>query len=267
MPFETDLARALDRTTDSLDPDLTALLGGAVERGRSRKRRRVAGVVVAGAGACAAIAAVGLVVPGMLGSRLGGSDREMTPMAAPRTAITDTQMIQALEGTFPGGRFSEEKGQGNDPADPSRGLVANGSLLLDDGQGLASVGVSAVRLQLPLRDGDGLSCDQAPARADGDTCTLRELPSSAEIPGGALVMSERNVAKHTGSVDAAHRWTVTVTLKATGAQLQMVQWNSTGGGTGSEVPKPTRAAPPLTEQQAVAALTGTTWAPILAALG
>ncbi|WBP91348.1 hypothetical protein [Kitasatospora cathayae] len=266
MPFETDLARALDRTTDSLEPDLTTLLRGAVERGRSRRRRRVAGVI-AGAGACAVIAAAGLVTPGMLGSHLGGSDKEMTPLAAPRAAITDTQMIQALEGTFPGGRFSQETGQSIDPANPSRGLVANSELVLDDGQGAAFVSVSAVRLRLPLRDGDGLSCDQTPPRAAGDTCTLRELPSSAEIPGGALVMSERTVAKHSGNLDAAYRWTMTVTMKATGAQLQMVQWNSTGGGTDGEVPKPTRAAPPLSEQQAVAVLTGATWAPIIAALG
>lgn len=31
------------------------------------------------------------------------------------------------------------------------------------------VGVSAVRLKLPLKDGDGLSCARTPARAEGDT--------------------------------------------------------------------------------------------------
>ncbi|MFE2481592.1 hypothetical protein ACFXDA_37315, partial [Streptomyces sp. NPDC059389] len=69
MPFEADVAHALDRTTDSLAPDLSALLGGAVERGRRRRRRRNAGVL-AGVGACAVIAAGGLVIPGVLsGSR------------------------------------------------------------------------------------------------------------------------------------------------------------------------------------------------------
>ncbi|MEV6731404.1 hypothetical protein [Streptomyces sp. NPDC051364] len=267
MPFEADLAHALDRTTDSLEPDLTALLSGAVERGRSRRRRRSAGAI-AGVGACAVIAAAGLVIPGALaGTRSAGSDIEPVALAMPRSAITGTQMIQALEMTFPGGRFSQVTGQSNNPSDPSGGYVANGVLVVDDGHGAASVGVSAVRLKLPLRDGDGLSCEQTPARAAGDTCTLSELPSSASIPGGAVVMSEQNAAKHPARADTARRWTVTVTLKSTGAQLQLVQWNSTGGGSGSDTPKPTRAAPPLSEQQAVAALTGAAWAPILSAVG
>ncbi|MEV0416458.1 hypothetical protein AB0I68_38420 [Streptomyces sp. NPDC050448] len=267
MPFEADLAHALDRTTDSLEPDLTALLSGAVERGRSRRRRRSA-CVIAGVGACAVIAAAGLVIPGALaGTRSAGSDIEPVALAMPRSAITGTQMIQALEMTFPGGRFSQVTGQSNNPSDPSGGYVANGELVVDDGQGAAMVGVSAVRLKLPLRDGDGLSCERTPARAAGDTCTLSELPSSAAIPGGAVVTSERTAAEHPARADTARRWTVTVTLKATGAQLQLVQWNSTGGGSGAHAPKPTRAAPPLSDQQAVAALTGAAWAPILGAVG
>ncbi|MBT2446150.1 hypothetical protein J7F03_03390 [Streptomyces sp. ISL-43] len=267
MPFEADLAHALDRTTAPLEPDLTALLSGAVERGRSRRRRRCA-AVLAGVGACAVIAAAGLVIPGALaGTHFAGSDIETVALAMPRSAITDTQMVQALEQTLPGGRFSQETGQSNNPADPSGGYVANGGLVVDDGHGAAFVGASAVRLKLPLRDGDGLSCERTPARAAGDTCTLSELPSSAAIPGGAVVMSEQNAAEHPARADTARRWTVTVTLKSTGAQLQLVQWNSTGGGSGSDTPKPTRAAPPLSEQQAVAALTGATWAPILGAVG
>ncbi|MGA5824001.1 hypothetical protein ACPC54_39915 [Kitasatospora sp. NPDC094028] len=270
MPFETDLAHALDRTTDALDPDLGTFLNGAVERGRSRRRRRTA-ALLAGAGAgCAVLAAAGLVLPNVLAGSHSAAEHEM-PMAAPRTAITGAQMIQTLEATFPGGRFSQETGQDNNPADPSGGYVANGSLVLDDGHGAANVGVSAVRLKLPLQDGDGLSCDWKP-RAAGDTCKVSELPSSAAIPGGAVVMSEQTAARRPGgatgsAADTARRWTVTVTLKSTGAQLQLVQWNSTGGGSGGEVPKPTRPAPPLSEEQAVAALTGATWAPIRAAVG
>ncbi|MFJ2580802.1 hypothetical protein [Kitasatospora aureofaciens] len=267
MPFEADLAHALDRTTDSLEPDLTTLLSGAVERGRSRRRRRSAGVI-AGVGACAVIAAAGLVIPGTLaGTHSAGSDMESVALAMPRSAITGTQMIQALEMTFPGSLFSQETGQSNNPSDPSGGYVANGELVVDDGHGAAMVGVSAVRLKLPLRDGDGLSCERTPARAAGDTCTLSELPSSAAIPGGAVVMSEQNAAEHPARADTARRWTVTVTLKSTGAQLQLVEWNSIGGGSGSDTPKPTRAAPPLSEQQVVTALTGATWAPILGAVG
>ncbi|MFG2718885.1 hypothetical protein ACGFW5_11440 [Streptomyces sp. NPDC048416] len=268
MPFEADLSHALYRTTDALEPDLTSLVDGAVERGRAARRRRRTTRVLTGAGACAVIAGAALVMPGMLaGVRSAGSDIEPAALAVPRSAISGTQMIQAVEGTFPGGRFSEVSGQSNNPSDPSGGYVANGGLVVDDGHGAAMVGVSAVRLKLPLRDGDGLSCDQTPARAAGDTCTLSELPSSAAIPGGAVVMSQKNAAEQPAHADTAHRWTVTVTLKSTGAQLQMVQWNSTGGGNGADTPKPTRTAPPLSEQQAVAALTGATWAPILGAVG
>ncbi|MFD9304103.1 hypothetical protein ACFWCB_15870 [Streptomyces sp. NPDC060048] len=267
MPFEADLAHALDRATAPLDPDVTALLDGAVERGRSRRRRRSAGVV-AGVGACAVIAAAGVVLPGALaGIHSAGSDMEPVALAMPRSAVTGDQMIQALQQTLPGGRFSQETGQSNNPSDPSGGYVANGGLIVDDGHGAAFVGASAVRLRLPLRDGDGLSCEQTPKRAAGDTCALSELPSSAALPGGAVVMSERNAAEQPARADTARRWTVTVTLKSTGAQVQLVQWNSTGGGSGPDTPKPTRAAPPLSEQQVVTALTGAAWAPILGAVG
>ncbi|GAA2784822.1 hypothetical protein [Streptomyces showdoensis] len=267
MPFEADLAQALDRTTDSLDPDLTALLDGAVERGRRRRRRRTAGIV-AGAGACAAIAAAGLVLPGVLaGTGSGGAGIETVALAMPRSAVSGTQMIHALEATFPGGRYSQVTGQGNNPSDPSAGYVANAGLVVDDGHGAARVGVSAVRLKLPLADGDGLSCERTPARAEGDTCALSELPSSAALPGGAVVMSERTAAERPAGAGTAHRWTVTVTVKSTGAQVQLTQWNSLGGGTGADVPEPTRTAPPLSEEQAVAALTGATWAPVLGAVG
>ncbi|MGW7412060.1 hypothetical protein [Streptomyces sp. NPDC054863] len=270
MPFETDLAQALDRTTDSLEPDLTTLMAGAVQRGRSRKRRRTIGVVVgAGAGACAVIAVAGLVVPGAL-SRAGGSDMEtVSALAAPRSAVTGDQMIDALKKTYPGLRYSKEEKQSNEPSNPSSGSVAMGGLTVDDGQGAANVGVSAMRLKLPLQDGEGLSCDeeQVPPRPEGDTCELKELPSSARLPGGALVMQERIADRHPAdSADPAHRWTTTVTMKATGAQVQMVQWN-TGGDFDVTIPKPTRPAPPLSAKQAEAALTGTVWAPILGAVG
>ncbi|MEU7016878.1 hypothetical protein [Streptomyces sp. NPDC046385] len=270
MPFEAEFSHALDRSTDALDPDLTTLVDGALARGRTRRRRRTAGLV-AGAGACAAVAVAGLMLPGALaGARAGGSDMETVALAMPRSAISDKQMIKALESTFPGGRFSQVHGQSNNPSDPSAGYVAMAGLVVDDGHGAASVGVSAVRLKLPLpeADGDGLSCDaeRTPARAEGDTCTMSELPNSAAVPGGALVMSERTSAAQPAGPGTAQRWTVTVTLKSTGAQLQMVQWNSLGGGTGADLPKPTRTAPPLSEEQAVKALTGAAWTPILGAV-
>ncbi|MFF3129759.1 hypothetical protein ACFVRD_48135 [Streptomyces sp. NPDC057908] len=275
MPFEADLAHALDRTTDSLEPDLTTLTSGAVERGRSRSRRRRSAAVIAGVGACAAIAAAGLVLPGALaGTRSAGSGMETVALAMPRSAISGTQMIDAVKKTFPGSRFGHEDGQSNDPSNPSSGWVANGGVDVNDGYGAANVGVSALRLKLPLRDGEGLNCDNTAGRAEvGDTCELSELPSSAALPGGALVMSEKIAeiqpigADPVPDSDIAHRWTTTVTLKSTGAQLQMVQWNTAGDfGSGNRL-KPTRDAPPLSQKQAVAALTGPTWAPILGAVG
>ncbi|MER0447166.1 hypothetical protein ABR738_21865 [Streptomyces sp. Edi4] len=270
MPFEADLTHALRRTTDSLEPDLTALVSGAVERGRARRRRRGARAVLIGAGTCAVLTAAALALPGELAAlhspHFTGSDIEPAALALPRSEIKDTEMIQAVEKMFPGARFSEATGQSNNPSDPSAGYVANGEVTLDDGHGAARVGVSAVRLKLPLKDGDGLSCEQTPARAKGDTCAVSELPSSAALPGGARVMTQVNAAEQPARADTAHRWTVTVTLKSTGAQVQLVQWNSTGGGDGAHTPKPTRPAPPLTEQQAVTALTGAIWAPVLGAV-
>ncbi|MFD9605791.1 hypothetical protein [Streptomyces sp. NPDC059970] len=166
MPFEADLAHALDRTTDSLEPDLTTLTSGAVERGRSRSRRRRSAAVIAGVGACAAIAAAGLVLPGALaGTRSAGSGMETVALAMPRSAISGTQMIDAVKKTFPGSRFGHEDGQSNDPSNPSSGWVANGGVDVNDGHGAANVGVSALRLKLPLRDGEGLNCD-APTAID-----------------------------------------------------------------------------------------------------
>ena len=271
MPFEADLAHALDRTTDSLEPDLTVFLSGAVARGRSRRRRRSAGIV-AGVGACAVIAAAGLLIPGALaGTGSGGADMEPVALAMPRTAVTGTQMIHTLEQTFPGSRFSQVTAEGSNPSGPPSAYVATAELVVDDGHGAAFVGISAERLQLPLKvgeaDGDGLSCASSPDHMTGGTCSLSQLPSSAAIPGGALVMWEENAADHPVGPVAAQRWTMTVTLKATGAQLQLVEWNSNGSMVGNDTSEPTRVAPPLSEQQAVAALTGATWAPILGAVG
>ncbi|MET3986992.1 hypothetical protein [Streptomyces sp. PvR034] len=262
MPFETDLAHALNRTTESLDPDLAPLLSNAVQRGRTHQRRRRTTAVLAGITACAAITTCALLLPAL---RPSGSDMEPAALALPRSAVSGDQMIQALQQTFPGARFSDQHGQSNNPADPAAGYVANAGLILDDGHGPAFVGISAVRLKLPLRDGDGLTCDRTPARPKGDTCTQTELPPSPTVPGGAVVLSERNAADHTPG--SAQRWTVTLTLKSTGAQLQLTQWNSPGGGTGPETPKPTRPTPPLTEAQALTALTGPAWTPILNAVG
>ncbi|MFE6664238.1 hypothetical protein ACFVFH_11855 [Streptomyces sp. NPDC057697] len=275
MPFEADLAHALDRTADSLDPDLTRITDGAVQRGRSRSRRRRRVGVLAGVGACAVIAAGGLVLPGALaGLRSPGPDMEPVALAMPRSAITGTRMIDAVKKTFPGSRFGRQHGQSNDPSNPNGGWVANGEVDVDDGHGVAAVGVSALRLKLPLGDGSGLSCDNMAGRADsGDTCELSELPSSAALPGGALVVSEKIAERRPMGADSvpdseiAHRWTTTVTLKSTGAQLQMVQWNTAGDFGDGHTPKPTRDAPPLSPKQAVAALTGSAWASILGAVG
>ncbi|MCX5200199.1 hypothetical protein OG897_01795 [Streptomyces sp. NBC_00237] len=267
MPFEADLADALDRSTDNLDPDLDHLVGGAVKRGRSRRNRRNLG---AGVGACAVIAVAGLVMPGVLDrARHGGEGEgmEAVAFAAPRSAITGAQMIQAVEKSFPGGTYAKKEGQSNNPSDPSGGYVANGGFTFDDGRGLANVGVSAMRLKLPLQDGEGLSCEaeQTPPRAEGDTCELKELPSSATLPGGALLMQEKIADKHADGREPAHRWTTTLTVKSTGAQVQLVQWN-TGGDFNTGIPKPTRPAPPLSPQQAAAVLTGSVWSPILGAV-
>ncbi|MFJ7207394.1 hypothetical protein ACIQWR_28135 [Streptomyces sp. NPDC098789] len=266
MPFETDLAHALNRTTDSLEPDLTPLLNDAIARGRTHQRRRRNAGILAGAAACAVLTAGGLLLPDALARiHSPSSDMEPAALALPRSAVSGDQMIQALQQTFPGGKYSQQSGQSNNPADPSAGYVANGGFLFDDGHGPAFVGISAVRLKLPLRDGDGLTCDRTPARPKGDTCTLTELPDTPTTPGGAVVMSERNAADPTPG--SAQRWTLTLTIKSTGAQLQLTQWNSKGGGTAPETPKPTRPTPPLTEAQAVTALTSPTWTPILSAVG
>ncbi|MFD9481176.1 MULTISPECIES: hypothetical protein [Streptomyces] len=110
------------------------------------------------------------MIPGALaGARPAGSGIETVALAMPRSVVTGTQMVEALKATLPGGRFSETAGQSNNPSDPSGGYVANGRLVVDDGHGAAMVGVSAVRLKLPLKDGDGLSCARTPARAEGAT--------------------------------------------------------------------------------------------------
>ncbi|CAM5618666.1 hypothetical protein GCM10010329_19460 [Streptomyces spiroverticillatus] len=262
MPsFETDLADALDRTTDRLDPDLTALVGGAVKRGRSRRNRRNFG---AGVGACAAIAVAALIVPDLL--HRGDGELETVALAMPRSSVSGTQMIQALEKTYPGARLSDKDGQSNNPADPSAGKVANGGLIVDDGHGPARVGASAMRLKLPFADAEGLSCEDTFGNPDhGDTCELKELPSSPTLPGGALLMSEKIADRNPADGETAYRWTTTLTVKSTGAQIQLVQWNA--ADTSATAPKPTRPAPPLTPQQAASALTGPAWAPILGAVG
>ncbi|MGW0752970.1 hypothetical protein [Streptomyces sp. NPDC002587] len=66
------------------------------------------------------VAAAGLVIPGALArTHSAGSDIETVALAMPRSAITGSRMVQALEETFPGGRFSQVTGQSTE-AGPGR---------------------------------------------------------------------------------------------------------------------------------------------------
>ena len=267
MPFEADLARALDRTTDALEPDLNALLVGVVEQGRSRRRRRSA-AFLGGATACAVIATGGVLAPGLLAGT-PATQRVQSAQPGPSAAsgvrtkavqVTGTEMINALETSFGGnGRFTQPTSQSNDPANPGAGLVANAALTYDDGHGAGTVGVSVLQVTLPVADADGAHCEAADPPTAGSTCTMSDLPSSAVLPGGALVMYQRAVDK-----DPAGRtlvtWQTTLTVKSTGVQLVFGESNGTTTGSTRTV---SRATPPFSEQQVLAGLSNAAWTPVL----
>jgi hypothetical protein len=105
---EHELSTVLERAADRLDPDVTALVAGAAQRGRSRLRRRRA-VTVAALGTTAA-----LIVGGLAGQpwQPGGDDTAADPAtAAPgpltpenqRTLPSDEVLVQRLLDHLPDG--------------------------------------------------------------------------------------------------------------------------------------------------------------------
>ncbi|AUG78969.1 hypothetical protein CFP65_4215 [Kitasatospora sp. MMS16-BH015] len=248
MPFENDFSRALDHTTDALDPDLGLFLTGAVQRGRRRKRRRNAAMAAGVGVAVGSLAlATGLLPGPLLGVHPAGV--AAAPAATPsRSVLAGSHLIGLIEDMYPSVAFNRRAGQDTDPRNEPE--VAHASVIVDDGRGGLMAEVSATKVS-----GAGPTCLGTPA---GDTCTLAESPR-----GDASVLAEQSTVGQLFNGQAALRWTVTVTMKATGAQLRFTQSNlPLGGG-----PAPTGATPRLSDQQVVAALTGPAWAPVLAYLG
>ena len=99
---EQQLTILVERTGESLEPDVRTLVAGGVARGRTRRRRRAAGSVLAGVAAVGAVALAATLVP--RGDSDPGPD-VAGPVGPHRVvAVAPMDMDEALAALLPGAR-------------------------------------------------------------------------------------------------------------------------------------------------------------------
>ncbi|MFI5757956.1 hypothetical protein [Streptomyces sp. NPDC051569] len=171
--FEDEFGAELRRTGDAFAPtDLSALVDGALIRGRRRMvLRRTVTVTVS----VLALAAVGL--GGAVGSgQLGGPVRDGVAVAASGGPVPapDSPLVPILEKLLAAGELSDVRaGEGG----RERGWSVSG--VFDDGQGAAAISVSLTRVGA----GQGLNAVKCPDQVivDFDDCTSTELADGSRL--------------------------------------------------------------------------------------
>jgi hypothetical protein len=101
---EQQMTALVERVGESLDPDVARLVSGGVARGRTRRRRRVAGVALTGVASLGAVALAATLVPrGDADAGQGVAD-SVGPHRV--VAVAPTDMDEALAALLPGARVA-----------------------------------------------------------------------------------------------------------------------------------------------------------------
>ncbi|MFJ5901858.1 hypothetical protein ACIQFZ_42515 [Streptomyces sp. NPDC093064] len=254
--FENDLTQLLHRIGEEFRMDNQALVPAGLARGRTLRRRRMAGIT----GGVAALALVGVgstLLPGMLHPQ----DTKISSAGGPVTSIAHStkpgevskeDMIRLLTGLLPKGKVSGATGRGTelDGERPSSSPYAQ--VVFDDGPGPASISVNVSRLPSSMIP-DWTSC---PGKISNpyDQCTRRVL-----VDGAVLVVNKGY--ERANKPDGTKWWSAVLTAKD-GRQVAVSEYNAPTEKDSAT----TRPEPPLTAPQLAAVATSDVWNRVLAAI-
>ncbi|MFJ8477507.1 hypothetical protein [Kitasatospora sp. NPDC094011] len=272
--FEDDLLYALTRTGEGFHPeqaDQAGLVAGGYQRGRRRWRRRSTAAVVGGAAALALVGTGAVYLTGggspagtatatvaaATGAASGAAGASLTPASAgtpDAKAVTGPEVLAAFQALLPKGQVTDGKGTGTEPTGkPGGGVNAGASLLFDDGQGRAAMGISLTRLAPDDPNRAQNSCPDKKL-VPYDACTATSLPG-----GGSLTVLQgyEYPDKHVST-----KWWDAKLIGQDGRQIELSEWNSPAEK-GAPDSRPT---PPLSPEQLKAIVTDKSWDPVIAAI-
>ncbi|MER7849751.1 hypothetical protein ABTZ03_38105 [Kitasatospora sp. NPDC096077] len=271
--FEDDLLYAITRTGEGFRPeqaDQAGLVAGGYQRGRRRWRRRSTAAVVGGAAALALVGTGAVYLTGggsptgtatvaaaSTGTASGAAGASLTPASAgtpAAKAVTGPEVLAAFQALLPKGQVTDGKGTGTEPTGkPGGGVNAGASLLFDDGQGRAAMGISLTRLAPNDPNRAQNSCPDKKL-VPYDACTATSLPG-----GGSLTVLQgyEYPDKHVST-----KWWNAKLIGQDGRQIELSEWNSPAEK-GAPDSRPT---PPLSPEQLKAIVTDKSWDPVIAAI-
>ncbi|MFJ9777520.1 hypothetical protein ACIRVF_40840 [Kitasatospora sp. NPDC101157] len=275
--FEDDLLYAITRTGEGFRPDQAdqpGMVAGGYQRGRRRWRRRSAAAVVGGAAALALVGTGTVYLTGK-GAASGGtatvaaasggaasgstaSGPAVTPASAgtpSAKAVTGPEVLAAFQALLPKGQVTDGTGTGTEPAPgkPGGGGNAGATLIFDDGQGKAAMGISLTRLAPNDPNRAQNTCPDKKL-VPYDACTASSLPG-----GGSLTVFQgyEYPDKHVST-----KWWDAKLIGKDGRQIELSEWNSPAEK-GAPDSRPT---PPLSPDQLRAIVTDKSWDQVIAAI-
>ncbi|MDO0935972.1 hypothetical protein QQY66_31355 [Streptomyces sp. DG2A-72] len=252
--FEHQLGNALRDTGDTFDTDRSALAAAGQARGHRLRLRRRAAVV----GSAAAIALVGLggalAVPWSDGGgqQSVGSGRTTTAPASSATpepnAITAEEVLKMFKSLLPEGEFSQEVASSTDS------YPSYTSLVYDDGQGPAAMGLSLNRVEPGSAEARDLTTCPDKALTPYDSCTTTRLV------GGSTLMLFQGY-EYPDRREETKLWRAEL-VTSHGQHIGLSEWNAPAQK-GEPVSRP---EPPLSTAELKAFVTASQWRPVIAVI-
>ncbi|MGP4005545.1 hypothetical protein [Streptomyces sp. 4N124] len=252
--FERQLGNALRDAGDTFDTDRSALAAAGQARGRRLRLRRRATVV----GSAAAIAPVGmggaLVVPWSDGGgqQSVGSGRTTTAPASSATsepnALPAEEVLKIFKSLLPEGKFSQEVAGGTDS------YPSYSSLVYDDGQGPAAMGLTLNRVEPGSAEARSITTCPDKALAPYDSCTTTKLV------GGSTLMLIQGY-EYPDRREETKQWRAEL-VTSHGQHIGLTEWNAPAQK-GEPVSRP---EPPLSTAELKAFVTASQWSPVIAVI-
>jgi hypothetical protein len=226
---EQQMTTLVERTGDTLSPDVQALVAGGVARGRARRRHRTLGSGLAGMAAVGAVAALGYVlVPGDNPIGTDTSSVATAPATAERRFGMDPAQTGSVLASLLDGQVTHVRAGSDDPDE-----YLSGSVLLNG----ALVGIVIERTTLPP------ACGEPSASV---TCDV--------VPGGVVTGGTHEEPASEGGSTGIVASTATY-FTSDGLAITATAWNASG----EKGVDPLSARPVLTEKQVAELVQDPVW--------